>query len=112
VDETYPTIQDKMIARAPHFSVNALGVRVPDPIFLANCEKVWDIISRIIREHLSWTYVKPAQRTRDGRMAYSGLYLHYLGPNNVDNMAHDGQGLAQKHGLQRRATPLGFQVVC
>jgi heptaprenylglyceryl phosphate synthase len=35
----------------------------------------------------SWTYVKPAQRTRDSRMAYSGLYQHYLGPNNVDNMA-------------------------
>jgi hypothetical protein len=87
MDETSATIQDEMIARAPHFSTNALGVRVPDPIFLANREKVWDIISRITREHSSWTYVKPAQRTRDGRMAYNGLYLHYLGPNNVDNMA-------------------------
>ncbi len=87
IDEIYPTIQDEMIARAPHFSTNALGVRVPDPIFLANREKVWDTISRITREHSSWTYVKPAQRTRDGRMAYNGLYLHYLGPNNLDNMA-------------------------
>ena len=85
--ETYPTIQDEMIARAPHFSINADGAKIPDPIYLANREKVWDIISRITREHSSWTYVKPAQCTRDGRMAYNGLYLHYLGPNNVDNMA-------------------------
>ena len=87
VGEIFPTIQDEMIARAPHFTTNATGERVPDPIYLVNREKVWDIISRITREHSSWTYVKPAQRTRDGRMAYNGLYLHYLGPNNVDNMA-------------------------
>ena len=31
-------------------------------------------------------YVKPAQKTCDGRMAYDGLYQHFLGPNNVDNM--------------------------
>jgi hypothetical protein len=33
-------------------------------------------------------YVKLAQRTRDGRLAYEeGLYTHYLGPKSVDNMA-------------------------
>lgn len=31
--------------------------------------------------------MKPAQEKRDGRMAYNGLYLHYLGLNNVTNMA-------------------------
>ncbi|KAI2510107.1 hypothetical protein MHU86_4274 [Fragilaria crotonensis] len=83
----YPTIQDEMIARAPHFSVDGDNVRTPDPIYLVNREKVWDIISKITREHSCWTYVKPAQRTRDGRMAFQGLYQHFLGPNNVDNMA-------------------------
>lgn len=83
----YPTIQDEMIARAPHFSLNAANVRVPDPTYLVNREKVWDIISKITREHSCWTYVKPAQRTRDGRMAFLGLQQHFLGPNNVDNMA-------------------------
>jgi hypothetical protein len=83
----YPTIQDEMIARAPHHFTNDDGVLNPDPIYLVNREKVWEIIAKITREHSCWTYVKPAQRTRDGRMAFNGLYQHFLGPNNVDNMA-------------------------
>ena len=47
----YPTKQqDEMIARAPHFSLGVDGNRVPDPICLANNEKVWEIISRLTRE--------------------------------------------------------------
>ncbi|KAI2502051.1 Reverse transcriptase (RNA-dependent DNA polymerase) [Fragilaria crotonensis] len=83
----YPTIQDEMIARAPHYTLNAANMRISDPTYLVNREKVWDIISKITREHSCWTYVKPAQRTRDGRMAFLSLYQHFLGPNNVDNMA-------------------------
>lgn len=86
-EPTYPTIQDEMIARAPHFTLDGAGVKVPDPTYLVNREKVWDIISKITREHSCWTYVKPAQRTRDGRMAFLNLQQHFLGPNNVDNMA-------------------------
>ena len=86
--ERYATVQDEMIARAPHFTVNAAGVRTPDPVYLVNREKVWDIISRMTRKDASWTYVKPAQKTRDGRMAYLGIYNHYLGPQHVDNMAN------------------------
>ena len=82
----YATVQDEMIARAPHYSLVA-GLRVPDPTYLVNREKVWEIIARITRDQTCWTYVKQAQRTRDGRMAYEeGLYTHFLGPNNVDNM--------------------------
>ena len=76
-----------MIARAPHFSVNAGGVREPDPVYLVNREKVWDIISRMTRKDASWTYVKPARETHNGRMAYLGIYYHYLGRQHVDNMA-------------------------
>ncbi len=64
---------------------------MPDPFYLVNQEMVWDIISRITRKHSSWTYVKPAQRRRDGRMAFTGLYQHFLGPNNVDNMAKQAE---------------------
>jgi hypothetical protein len=59
----------------------------PDPAYINNREKVYEIIAKITRDHPCWTYVKPAQRTRDGHMAYLGLYQHFLGPNNVDNMA-------------------------
>ncbi|KAI2513196.1 hypothetical protein MHU86_1234 [Fragilaria crotonensis] len=101
----YPTIQDEMIARAPHYMTLANGTQVPDPIYLVNREKVWDIISRITRDHSSWTYVKPAQRTRDGRMAFNGLYQHFLGPNNVDNMATQAEDKLKNtvyNGEQRR----------
>jgi len=83
----YESVTDEMIGRASHGTPNAAGVWVDDPVYTQNKERVWDIIAQITREHPCWTYVKPAQRTRDGRAAYFGLYNHYLGPNNVDNMA-------------------------
>jgi hypothetical protein len=82
---SYPTIQDEMITKALHYSIAADGTTIPDPIYLINREKVWDIISKITRELSSWTYVKPAQRSRDGHLVFMSLYEHFLGPNNVDN---------------------------
>jgi hypothetical protein len=85
---SYPTKQDEMIMRAPHYSIGEDGVKIPNPAYLVNREKVWDIISTITRDHSSWMYVKPAQHTRDGQLAIQNLYQHFLGPNNVDdNMA-------------------------
>jgi hypothetical protein len=76
-------VQDEMIARSPH--VDAAGN--PTSSFIADRQKVWDLISSITRDKDCWTYVKPAQRARNGRMAFMGLHNRYLGPNNVDNMA-------------------------
>ena len=76
-----------MIARARHYTIEADGTWLIDAIYLTNREKVYEIIVKITRDHPCWTYVKPAQRTRDGRMADLGLNQHFLGPNNVDNMA-------------------------
>ena len=88
----YGTVQEEMIARAP----------IRDPVtnefvktFLSDRQKVWEKLSAITRDDVCWSYVKPAQRKRDGREAYRGLYGHYLGPNNVDNMAN-----AAEHKLQ------------
>jgi ribosomal protein S13 len=50
----YRSIQDEMITRAPHTQVGADGTVGPDPIYLANREKVWDIISKITRDHPAW----------------------------------------------------------
>jgi hypothetical protein len=102
---SYPTKQDEMIMRAPHYSIGDDGVKIPDPVYLVNREKVWDIISTITRDHSSWTYVKPAQRTRDGRLAFQNLYQHFLGPNNVDNMATQAEDKLKStvyNGEQRR----------
>ena len=73
---------DELIGRAP--------IRVggnPVPNFLADNIKVWELLSGLTRKHTCWTYVKPFQRARDGRGAFLALRNHYLGPNNVDNMA-------------------------
>ena len=83
----YSTVQDAMIARARHHTTAADGTITPDPVYVANREKVYEIIAKMTRDHSCWTYVKPAQKTRDGRMAFMGLYQHFLGPNDVDNMA-------------------------
>ena len=40
----YPMIQDEMIARAPHTADETV---IPDPIYLMNREKIWDVISKI-----------------------------------------------------------------
>ncbi|KAI2505609.1 hypothetical protein MHU86_8851 [Fragilaria crotonensis] len=84
---SYPTKQDEMIARAPHYSIDADGHKIPDPVYLVNSEKVWEIIASITRDKDAWTYVRPAQKHRDGRAAFQNLFTHFLGPNNVDNMA-------------------------
>ena len=41
----------------------------------------------VSRDKDCWLYVRPAQRTRDGRLVFLGLKNHYLGENNVDNMS-------------------------
>ena len=87
-DGSYATVQDEMIARAKHFTLGADGICIPEPTYITNREKVWEIIAKITRDQSCWTYVKPAQRTcNSGRMAFEGLYKHFLAPNNVDNMA-------------------------
>jgi ribosomal protein S13 len=101
----YATVQDEMIARAKHYTTNADGTKVDDPAYVTNREKVYEIIAKMTRDQTCWTYVKPAQKTRDGRMAYNGLFQHFLGPNNVDNMAtmaEDKLKSTAYNGEQRR----------
>ena len=80
--ENFPKVQTKMrifraLLRAPQCTINAEGVKTPDSVSLANCEKVWDIISRITQKDAGWTYATAAQRARNGRMAYQVMYGHY-----------------------------------
>jgi hypothetical protein len=44
-------------------------------------------MSNIYGKHSLFVYIKPALRTRNGRDAYMLLFDHFLGPNNVGNMA-------------------------
>jgi hypothetical protein len=77
--ETYETVDQEMTTRAPH---------IGRP-FVNDRRKVWDIFSNICGKHSCFVYIKPALRTMNGRDAYMLLFDHFLGPNNVGNMASD-----------------------
>lgn len=83
----YDSRQDELIARAPIHSIPRDATTLKTDHYLEDRVKVWELLSAITQEHDCWTYVKPAQRTRDGREAFRALKGHYLGANNVDNMA-------------------------
>jgi hypothetical protein len=68
----------EITARAPHTGMT----------FHNDKRKVWDILSNMCAKHPWWVYIKPAQKGNNGRLAYDFLFDHYLGPNNVGNMAN------------------------
>jgi hypothetical protein len=55
--------------------------------FVNDRHNVWDIMSNIFGKHSCFVYIKPAMRARNGRDDYMLLFSHFLGPNNVGNMA-------------------------
>jgi hypothetical protein len=73
----YDTMDQETTRRAPHTGQT----------FVDDRSKVWDIMSSIFGKHLCFVYIKPDLRTRNGRDAYMLLFDHFLGPNNVGNMA-------------------------
>jgi hypothetical protein len=75
--ENYETVDQEMTARAPHTGRP----------FVNDRRKVWEIMSNICGKHSCFVYIKPALKTRNGRDAYMLLFDHFLGPNNVGNMA-------------------------
>jgi hypothetical protein len=75
--ENYDTVDLEMTARSPHTGRT----------FQDDKRKVWDIFN-MCAKHPFWAYIKPAQKGKNGRLAYELLFDHYLGPNNVGNMAN------------------------
>ena len=99
----YETIQAELVARAPHH--DGANPPVYTQTFKDDNQKVYELIAALTRDKDCWTYVQSASRTRDGRKAFYGLKNHYLGPNNVDNMATQAEGKLQNttySGEQRR----------
>jgi hypothetical protein len=77
--ENYETVDQEMMARAPHTGRP----------FVNDRRKVWEIMSNICGKHYCFVYIKPALRTRNGRDAYMLLFDHFLDPDNVGNMASE-----------------------
>jgi len=97
----YTTPEQEMVARMPHQDANGDDL----PTYIHDRSKVWQTMSEICQEDKSWIYVKPFQRSRDGRGAYLALHTHYLGANHVNNMANVAESklaLAKYYGEKRR----------
>jgi hypothetical protein len=77
--ENYETVDQEMTARAPHTGRP----------FVNDRRKVWYIMSNICGKHSCFFNIKPALRSSNGRDAYMLLFDHFLGPNNVGNMASE-----------------------
>lgn len=84
----FPSLQDEMIERAPIQDANGIST----PTFTTDNHRVFELLASLTRDKDCWTYVRPSQRTRNGRLAYMALYDHYLGPNNLDHMASQAEG--------------------
>jgi hypothetical protein len=48
-------------------------------------------MSNMCGKHSCFVYIKPALRTWNGRDSYMLLFDHFLGPNNVGNMASEAE---------------------
>jgi hypothetical protein len=97
----YATPEEEMIRRMPH--TDAAGIELPT--YQHDRTKVWQALSEMTRDEKCWTYVKPFQRTCDGRGAFLALHTHYLGANHVNNMASEAESKLAKamyHGEKRR----------
>jgi hypothetical protein len=80
----WPSLQDELINRAP---ITTGANNTHSVTYLTDRATVYDKIAALTRDKACWTYVKPFQRTRDGRAAFLALRDHYLGENMVDAMA-------------------------
>ena len=78
---------EQMIERAPHTITEAHGTIIKHPTFVTDNKMAFDKLTELTREHECWTYLKPHARARNGREAYMAFKNHYLGPNNIGNMA-------------------------
>ena len=79
----YPSLQDELVRRAPIKD----GSGFATPTYLSDRQKVWELLSELLRDKECWSYVRTAQKDRDGRKAFLSLKGHYLGENNIDNMS-------------------------
>ena len=83
----FATDRDEMIARAPHFILDAAGVATAEHTteYQQDNMTVWNLMSALARNQGDcWTYVKTGQRRKDGRTAYLAMKQHYLGAHNME----------------------------
>ena len=97
VGSTHFSHDDEMIVRGPILLAGAVvgpDAETLGPFassFLVDRAEVWEKLAEILLPHDAFTVIKAAKKTRNGRLAYQLLFRHYLGPNNVGNMAGEAE---------------------
>ena len=86
-DDTWDDHLDQMIDQAPHFIPQVGANPTSQPTFIVDNKTVFNKLTEMTRSYACWSYVKPFLRSRNCRSACIAFRNHYLGPNNVDNMA-------------------------
>jgi hypothetical protein len=72
--------------------------------FLVDRAEVWEKLAEILLPHDAFKVIKAVKKTRNGRLVDQLLFRHYLGPNNVGNMAGEAEqmlALVQYKGEMR-----------
>jgi hypothetical protein len=72
----YLSIEEEMIARAPHAG----------PAFIADNRKLWELLYSSLHDTDAYKYIKSSARARDGRGAWTSLTNHVLGEASLDNL--------------------------
>ena len=78
---------EQLLERAPHIIAEVDGTIIKHPTFGTDYKIFFNKLAELTCEHEYWTYIKPHARARNGREAYMAFKNHYLGPNNIGNMA-------------------------
>lgn len=88
----------EIIVRAPMFLLDAAGNAVMvgnrrqmEPYFEADNERVWTLLSDLLKYTDAWTYMQSFVRSKDGRNAWLTLAGHYRGERHVDNTAREAE---------------------
>jgi hypothetical protein len=111
VGSTHFSHDDEMIVRGPILLAGAVvgpDAETLGPFassFFVDRAEVWEKLAEILLPHDAFTVIKAAKKTRNGRLAYQLLFRHYLGPNNVGNMADEAEqmlALVQYKGKTRQ----------
>ena len=91
----YANYTEELIARAPHFPP-APNDQEHTQAYKDDNILVFNKLSALFRDKDCWTYMQHATRQRNGRAAFLGLKDHYLGQNNVDNLANQAERQIQR----------------
>ncbi len=113
VGRAYISLDDKMIVRGPILKMGAAvgpNTEMVGPFsdaFFVDRATVCEKLSEILLTSDSFTVIKTAKASCNGRLAFTLLYAHYLGLNNVNYMAREAEKVLASstyHGEKRNWT--------